>query len=161
LKKVSYVPLINAIISNFKIKCVVLKGFSGLLHWNTQTNTYFSKEISDRVRVIACLTAIPNIIHSDSKTDTITSSEWQKVSKSVNAANEDTLVIVWGNEEDTATAAKEIIIRAHEATIGIPSETRQALSDGTNGFERILPRPIECILIPIFLQRKSLMIELI
>ncbi len=139
LKKVSYVPLINAILSNFKIKCVVLKGFNGLLHWQTQTNTYFSKEISDRVRVIACLTTIPNIIHSDSKGDTIASSEWQKVYKAVNADNDDTIVIVWGSEEDTATAVKEIIIRAHEATIGIPSETRQALSDGTNGFERILP----------------------
>ncbi len=139
LKKVSYVPLINAVISNLKIKCVVLKGFSGLLHWQTQTNTYFSKEISDRVRVIACLTTIPNIIHSDSKGDTIASSEWQKVNKAVNADNDDTIVIVWGSDEDTATAVKEIIIRAHEATIGIPSETRQALSDGTNGFERILP----------------------
>jgi glutamyl-tRNA(Gln) amidotransferase subunit E len=139
LKKVSYVPLINAVISNFKIKCVVLKGFSGLLHWQTQTNTFFSKEISDRVRVIACLTTIPNIIHSDSKSDTITSSEWQKVSKAVNASSDDTVVIVWGSEEDTTTAVKEIIIRAHEAAIGIPSETRQALSDGTNGFERILP----------------------
>ncbi len=139
LKKVSYAPLINAIISNFKIKCVVLKGFSGLLHWQTQTNTYFSKEIYDRVRVIACLTTIPNMIHSDSKSDTITSSEWQKVFKAVNATGDDTVVIVWGNEDDSETAVKEIIIRAHEATIGIPSETRQALSDGTNGFERILP----------------------
>ena len=49
------------------------------------------------------------------------------------------LVLVWGSEADTETAANEIIIRAKEATIGIPSETRQALSDGTNGFERILP----------------------
>ena len=110
-----------------------------MLHWETQTNTYFSKEISDRVRVIACLTSIPNIIHSDSKSDTITSSEWQKVIKSVNAANDDSIVIVWGIDEDTEAAVKEIIIRAHEATVGIPSETRQALTDGTNGFERILP----------------------
>lgn len=139
LKKVSYVPLINAIISNYKIKCVVLKGFTELLHWQTQTNTFFSKEISDRVRVIACLTTIPNMIHSDSKSDTITSAEWQKINRGVNAANEDTIVIVWGSEEDTETAVKEIIIRTHEATIGIPSETRQAMSDGTNGFERILP----------------------
>ena len=139
LKKVSYVPLINAVISNLKIKCVVLKGFKGLLHWETQTNTYFSKEISDRIRVIACLTTIPNMIHSDSKGETLTSSEWQKIFKAVNATNDDTVVIVWGDEADSETAVKEIIIRAHEATIGVPSETRQALSDGTNGFERILP----------------------
>lgn len=42
---------------------------------------------------------------------------------------------------DVDTAMKEIAIRAKEATIGIPSETRQALKDGTTGFERILPGP--------------------
>lgn len=139
IKKVHYAPLKNAISTGMKIHCVVLKGFRDLLHWKTQTDTYFSKEISDRVRVIACLTNIPNIIHSDSKGETITSSEWQRIRKFVNAEDDDTLVIVWGNEEDTKTAVDEIIIRAKEATIGVPSETRQALSDGTNGFERILP----------------------
>jgi len=39
------------------------------------------------------------------------------------------------------TASNEIAIRAKEAAIGVPSETRQALRDGTNGFERILPGP--------------------
>ena len=139
LKKPHYAPLKGAVEAGLNIKCVLLKGFAGLLHWETQTDTYFSKEISDRVRVIACLTTIPNLIHSDSKSDTITSSEWQRVRKFVGATENDTLIIVWGNEEDTKTAANEIIIRAKEATIGIPSETRQALSDGTNGFERILP----------------------
>ena len=139
IKSSYYLPLQEAIEKGYKIKCVVLCGYKDLLHWQTQTDTYFSREISDRVRVIACLTTIPNIIHSDSKGDTITSAEWQKIKKHVNASNYDTLVIVWGDERDTSTACKEIIIRAREAAIGIPSETRQALSDGTNGFERILP----------------------
>jgi glutamyl-tRNA(Gln) amidotransferase subunit E len=139
LKKVHYAPLKNAIDSGMILNVVVLKGFKDFLHWQTQTDTYFSKEISDRVRVIACLTSIPNIIHSDGKSDTITSSEWQKIKKFTNATDSDTMVIVWGSEQDVQTAVNEIIIRAKEATIGIPSETRQALSDGTNGFERILP----------------------
>ena len=139
IKRPHYVPLKNAVESKSKIRCVVLKGFKDLLRWQTQPDTYFSKEISDRIRVIACLTTIPNLIHSDSRTDTITSSDWQKVKKFTEASDEDTLVIVWANEEDIQTAVNEIIIRAKEATIGIPSETRQALSDGTNGFERILP----------------------
>jgi glutamyl-tRNA(Gln) amidotransferase subunit E len=139
LKKVNYAPLKGAVESGMKIRCVVLKGYKDLLHWQTQTDTYFSKEISDRVRVIACLTNIPNIIHSDSKSDTITSSDWQKIKKLANASDNDTMVIVWGSEEDVQMAVSEIIIRAKEATIGIPSETRQAMSDGTNGFERILP----------------------
>jgi len=139
LKKPHYEPLKAAVDEKQKLMCVVLKGFKDLLHWKTQTDTYFSKEISDRVRVIACLTTIPNLIHSDSKGDTITSSDWQRVKKFVNADEKDTLVIVWGSKGDTDTAVKEINIRAKEATMGIPSETRQALSDGTNGFERILP----------------------
>ncbi len=139
LKNPHYIPIKSALENGTVLKCVVLKGFSELLHWQTQTSTYFSKEISDRVRVIACLTTIPNMIHSDSKGDTITSSEWQKVRKASGAKENDTMVLVWGSEDDTRTAVNEIIIRAKEATIGIPSETRQALSDGTNGFERILP----------------------
>ncbi len=134
-----YTPLREAVEEGLKIKCVVLRGFKDLLHWQTQTDTYFSREISDRVRVIACLTKIPNIIHSDSKGDTLTSFEWQKIKKASGASDKDTMVIVWGDEQDTETAVKEIIIRAKEAAIGVPSETRQALSDGTNGFERILP----------------------
>jgi glutamyl-tRNA(Gln) amidotransferase subunit E len=50
-------------------------------------------------------------------------------------------VIVWGNDADVDMAMKEIAIRAKEATVGVPSETRQALKDGTTGFERILPGP--------------------
>jgi glutamyl-tRNA(Gln) amidotransferase subunit E len=139
IKKPHYIPLKNAVESKLKIRCVVLKGFAGLLHWQTQTDTYFSREISDRVRVIACLTNIPNLIHSDSKSDTISSSDWQRVKKYVEATDDDTLIIVWANDDDIQTAVNEIILRAREATLGIPSETRQALSDGTNGFERILP----------------------
>jgi len=139
LKRVEYVPLKSAIDQQLSIKCVVLKGFSGLLHWETQTDTYFATEISDRVRVIACLTGIPNLIHSDSKGESIASQEWKKIKRYVRSNKSDTLVLVWGNESDAETAIKEVIIRAKEATIGVPSETRQAYSDGTNGFERILP----------------------
>lgn len=139
IKKAHYQPVRSAIEQRLKIKCVTLKGFAGLLSWQTQTDTYFSKEISDRVRVIACLTNIPNIIHSDSRGDNLLSAEWQNIKKNVGATDNDTIVIVWGNEQDTEMAVKEIIIRAKEATIGVPSETRQALRDGTNGFERILP----------------------
>lgn len=141
LQKTNYLPIANAINQRQTVNCVVLKGFKGLLRWQTQTDTYFSKEISDRVRVIACLSNIPNIIHSDSLGDTITSSEWQKIRKTVGASDDDSLVLVWGDETDAKTGANEIIIRAREATEGIPSETRQALRDGTNGFERILPGP--------------------
>mgnify|MGYP000972456774 CR=1 FL=1 len=139
LRKTRFQPIYNAIGEGKVVKCVNLRGFKGLLRWQTQIDTYFANEISDRVRVIACLTTLPNIINSDSNLDAISSSDGQKIRKMIGATDDDTLVLVWGNEEDTRTATNEIIIRAKEATIGIPSETRQAFADGTNGFERILP----------------------
>jgi glutamyl-tRNA(Gln) amidotransferase subunit E len=141
LKKTKYKPIQDAIKEGLIVKCVSLKGYKGLLNWQTQTDTYFSREISDRVRVIACLTTLPNIIHSDGSEITISSSEGKKIRKTVGADENDALVLVWGDERDTTMGASEIAIRAKEATIGIPEETRQALRDETNGFERILPGP--------------------
>ncbi len=141
LRKTKFQPIHDAIAEKKLANCVVLKGFKGLLNWQTQTDTYFSKEISDRVRVIACLTRLPNIIHSDNPSETISTNEWNKIRKLVNAGDNDTLVLVWGGKEDVECGSNEIIIRAKEATEGIPSETRQANRDGTNGFERILPGP--------------------
>jgi glutamyl-tRNA(Gln) amidotransferase subunit E len=141
LRRTQYQPIRNALDQGMTVNCVLLRGFKGLLGWQTQTGTTFSKEISDRVRVIACLTTLPNILHSDSTSESLLSSEWQALKKNIGATSDDTIVVVWGSEQDAATGAKEIVNRAKEATAGIPSETRQALRDGTNGFERILPGP--------------------
>ena len=91
------------------------------------------------MRVIACLTHLPNIIHSDSATDSLSGREWKTLRRRMRADHNDALVLAWGNEADTTMAANEIALRAKEATIGIPSDTRQAYKDGTNGFERVLP----------------------
>jgi glutamyl-tRNA(Gln) amidotransferase subunit E len=141
LRKTRFQPVRNAIAEGQVVNCVLLRGFHGLLRWQTQTDTFFSREISDRVRVVACLTTLPNIIHSDSPSETLASSEWHTLRKSLGGSEDDTLVAVWGNTQDAAMGATEITLRAREATIGVPSETRQALRDGTNGFERILPGP--------------------
>ncbi len=141
LRKTRFGPISQAIAGGMDVYGVVLQGFRGLLRWQTQTDTYFAREISDRVRVIACLTTLPNIIHSDSPGETLASSEWLNLRKTLGAGEEDTLVLVWGPPVDAVLGANEIINRAREATVGVPSETRQALEDGTNGFERILPGP--------------------
>ncbi len=141
LRKTRYLPIKTTIAEGGVVSAVLLRGFGGLLGWQTQTDTAFSQEISDRVRVIACLTTLPNIIHSDSPSETISSSDWRAVQKAVEASDADTVVLVWGKAQDVETGAKEIAIRAREAAIGVPSETRQAFRDGTNGFERILPGP--------------------
>ncbi len=141
LRKTRFQVIKDVIDNDKKVSCVRLKGFKNLLTWQTQTDTVFSKEISDRVRVIACLSDLPNIIHSDSPSEKLSSHEWSSLKKAVGATDMDSIVLVWGSEEDVKTGVNEIIIRAKEATIGIPSETRQALIDGTTGFERILPGP--------------------
>jgi len=141
VRKSRFIPISEAIARGEKVAVVKLNGWATLLRWETQMETLFSREISDRVRVIACLSMLPNIIHSDSPSETISGAEWIAVKHAVAATNDDTVVLVWGPQRDIETAVKEIAIRAKEATIGVPNETRQALRDGTTGFERILPGP--------------------
>lgn len=141
LKRTRFLPIADAMKKGQVVSAVCLPGWADLLRWQTQDNTVFSREISDRVRVIACLSVLPNIIHSDSMSETLSGAEWKETKAAVGCKSSDSMVIVWGEPRDVDTAVKEIIIRAKEATVGIPSETRQALRDGTTGFERILPGP--------------------
>jgi len=141
LTKTSWDPIYQALKRGELVYCVNLLGFRGILSYPTQTGKMFAREISDRVRVVACLTRLPNILTSESTEETIDSLAGKRIRNAVNAKAEDALILVWGNAKDVQTGVQEIIIRAREATIGIPSETRQALADGTNGFERILPGP--------------------
>lgn len=141
LRKTKYQPISNALAEGKKVKSVILRDFKGILNIQTQTDTIFAREFSDRVRVIACLSTIPNICYSDSGELSLTSLEGQKIRKFIGATDNDCIVLVWGDERDSSLAAEEIVARAKEATIGVPSETRQALKDNTTGFERILPGP--------------------
>jgi glutamyl-tRNA(Gln) amidotransferase subunit E len=141
LAKSQYAPICQALDRGEQVRCVKLKGFAGMLNEMTQTDTTFAKEISDRVRVIACLTQLPNIVHSDAASETLSAKYWKLIRQRTKAEADDALVLVWGSREDVECGCNEISIRAREATEGIPNETRQALRDGTNGFERILPGP--------------------
>ncbi len=141
LRNTSWEPIHQAIKRGEEVHCVNLKGYSGILSFPTQTGRVFSREISDRVRVISCLSRSPNIVTSESTEESIESLAGNRIRKAVTATSRDALILVWGNKKDVTSAVEEIKIRAKEATIGIPSETRQAMIDGTNGFERILPGP--------------------
>lgn len=137
--KTQYEPMQAALKQGHRVKCVVLKGFAGILNEPTQEHTTFAKEFSDRVRVIACLTRLPNMVHSDTASESLYGEDWQRLRRKMKADHDDALILVWGDESDTRCAADEIAIRAKEATIGVPSDTRQGLKDGTTGFERVLP----------------------
>ncbi len=141
LSKTRYHPIREALGRGEEIRCVKLNGYAGILNEKTQADTTFAKEISDRVRVVACLTQLPNIAHSDAASESLSATDWKLIRQRVKARPQDALVLVWGGREDVECGCEEIAIRAREATEGIPSETRQALRDGSNGFERILPGP--------------------
>jgi glutamyl-tRNA(Gln) amidotransferase subunit E len=141
LKETKYYPVAKALKDGYEVHAIVLRGFAGILPTKTQPETKFSKEISDRVRVVACLDRLPNIAHSDSEGETFSSAEWTKIKKHSKMTDDDVVVVVWGSKADSKMAISEIALRAKEAAVGIPDETRQALADGTNGFERILPGP--------------------
>lgn len=124
------------------IRGVRLTGFAGLLNYPTQPGRPFAYELSERVRVIACLDQLPNLIYRGCGWDEgITGDEWRQISHQLEAKHGDEVILVWGSALDTRTAAEELIIRAKEATESVPKETRQANKDGTTGFERILPGP--------------------
>ena len=139
VRNTTYEPIRAALGRGEVVRCVVLRGFAELLNEMTQEQTRFAKEFSDRVRVIACLTRLPNIIHSDMASETLPGREWKHLRRRTRAGSGDAMLLVWGSERDVTCAASEIVLRAREATEGIPSDTRQALQDGTNGFERVLP----------------------
>lgn len=141
LKKTNYEPIKSAVRRGLLVQAVVLPKFKDILSYSTQPHTVFEKEISDRVRVIACLDKLPNIVSTETEGETLESREWKKILQVTGTGEQDAVVLVWGDRRDSETGAKEIVIRAKETIIGVPNETRQALRDGTNGFERILPGP--------------------
>ena len=125
-----------------KIYGIVLRGFAGIFDMPTQKGKTFSDEIAGRVRVIACLDVMPNIVsNAHFQEFGFSQKEIQSLESLFGSKSTDTIVLVWGNEDDVKTAINEIRIRAVEATMGVPSETRQVFADGTNDFERILPGP--------------------
>lgn len=141
LKKAGFPPIRQALERGWRVMAVGLAEFKGLLTFPLQPARDLASEISDRVRVIACLDELPNIIHSEMKDSPLASSEWREVSAALGLKKNDVSVLVWGDPRDSETAVGEIIIRAGEAAEGIPNETRQAFPSGINGFERILPGP--------------------
>jgi len=139
LRHSSYQPVRQAIQGGEFAVGVRLPGFAGLLAHPTQLGVTFAREIADRVRVIACPVRQPFMTHSDLGVESLEGSRWNQLGKALGAGLGDAIIVAWAPEEDAATAAREILLRAREAIVGIPAETRQAFPDGTTGFERILP----------------------
>ncbi|HEQ78699.1 MAG TPA: hypothetical protein ENN76_00365 [Euryarchaeota archaeon] len=88
---------------------------------------------------MACLSG-PYYIHWDDRRD-IPDEVWNRMRMSLKACDDDVLVVLSGNKQDTKTACEEIAQRLESAYLGVLRETRQVHPDGTTGFERVLPGP--------------------
>jgi len=124
------------------LKGVALRGVNGLLTMTTQPGLTFSHELSERIRVIACLDQLPNLLHTEDRSVAgLEPADLALMAKAMRLDPRDTGVLIWGPPADVQTAAQEIILRVEEAFDGVPHETRQARSEGCTDFERILPGP--------------------
>nr|MBP7496765.1 hypothetical protein [Bacteroidales bacterium] len=128
----------EAKVKGYKIFVANLPGFKGILSHFTQPGKIFADELSDRLKVIACIEK-PNMFHSEELNPNINDKVWTTLRKSLNAKDEDAQIIVWGPEADMKTAIDTIEERCIMAMEGIPRETRKSFIDGTTIFERVLP----------------------
>jgi len=136
--KFSYEPLKEAKQNHFHIVAVNLPGFAGLLSHFTQPGKIFADEITDRLKVIACLEK-PNMTHTEASDKAVSATDWSRIKKVFKAADEDAQLVFWGPEEDIKTALETIEERCLMAFEGVPNETRKSFENGTTVFERVLP----------------------
>jgi glutamyl-tRNA(Gln) amidotransferase subunit E len=130
----------KAVEEGWKLAAVNLPGFRNILSFFTQPGRTFADEISDRLKVIACLEK-PNMFHSEELNHIITDADWQKVAALLEAGEKDAQILFWTPEEDLKTAVETITERCQLAFTGVPNETRKSLPNGTTLFERVLPGP--------------------
>ncbi|MBN1485519.1 MAG: Glu-tRNA(Gln) amidotransferase subunit GatE [Chloroflexia bacterium] len=119
---------------------VNLPGFRGLLCFFSQPGRLFADEISDRLKVIACIEK-PNMVHSEEWRPQGRGDDWGSIRDLLEAGPEDAQILFWGPAEDIPTALETIEERCRLAFAGVPNETRKSFPDGTTMFERVLPGP--------------------
>ncbi|WBW95675.1 Glu-tRNA(Gln) amidotransferase subunit GatE [Oceanirhabdus sp. W0125-5] len=128
----------ETIINNHKFVGVNLPDFKNILSFFTQPGRMFSDEISDRLKVIACIEK-PNMTHSEDWHNNQNYIDFKSLGKLLNAKDGDVQILFWGPEDDITTAIETIEERCKLAFEGVPNETRKSFSDGTTMFERVLP----------------------
>jgi glutamyl-tRNA(Gln) amidotransferase subunit E len=123
-----------------RLLAVNLPGFKGILSFFTQPGKMFADELSDRLKVIACLEK-PNLVHSEQLEPVLGEEAFAGLRKLLKAADADAQLLFWAAEADVKTALETIAERCRLAGAGVPNETRKALADGRTIFERVLPGP--------------------
>jgi glutamyl-tRNA(Gln) amidotransferase subunit E len=123
-----------------QLHAVNLPGFKGILSFFTQPGKMFADEVSERLKVIACLEK-PNMVHSEQLDPAPEEKVFKPVRKLLKAGEDDAQLLFWAAEEDVKTALETIEERCRLAWKGVPNETRKGLASGVTIFERVLPGP--------------------
>lgn len=134
----TYPPLVDSKRMHYRIMAINLPGFKGILSHFTQPGKMFADEISDRLKVIACLEK-PNMVHSEEFEPVLLKDDFEKIRILLDAQPDDAQLVIWGPEDDMKTALETIEERCKMAFTGVPNETRKSFEDGTTIFERVLP----------------------
>lgn len=119
---------------------VNLPGFRHILSFFCQPGRTFADEISDRLKVIACLEK-PNMIHTEEPEETLPPEDLAFLRNTLEAGENDAQLIFRGPGDDMDTALETVEERCLMAFDGVPSETRKPLENGNTEFERVLPGP--------------------
>lgn len=122
----------------YQVVAICLPQFQGILSHFTQPGKSFANELSDRLKVIAGIEK-PNITSSEDLDIPLDTNDLEILSRTLNAAEDDAIVLIWGIESDIPTALEVIQERCSMAFEGVPRETRRPMADGTTLFERVLP----------------------
>ena len=131
-------PVRQALDNGLRIIAVNLPHCQGILSHFTQPGHIFADEISERLKVIACIER-PNMTHSEDMNPVISSKEFEKICAFLQSDKDDAQIILWGPSADIPTALETVEERFRMAFVGVPNETRKTFEDGTNIFERVLP----------------------
>lgn len=117
-----------------------LPDFKGLLSYFNQPGRMFSDEISDRLKVIACIEK-PNMLHSEEISGDAEKIDFRKIRRLLKSKEGDAQIIIRSHPEDLKTAVETVQERCMLAFSGVPNETRKSLPNGCSIFERVLPGP--------------------
>ncbi|MGD8537567.1 MAG: Glu-tRNA(Gln) amidotransferase subunit GatE [Candidatus Aminicenantes bacterium] len=140
---VDYTPLAQARENHSTLVGVNLPGFKGILSHFTQPGKIFADEISDRIKVVACI-GRPHLIHTEAIKDSLPDCMLAKLAKIkdvLKGSDDDAQMLIWGPAEDIPTALESIEERCQLAFEGVPRESRKSFENGTTIFERVLPGP--------------------
>lgn len=133
-----FAPVRSAIDRGERVIAMNLPGCRGILSHFTQPGKIFADEISDRLKVIACIEK-PNMTHSEEISGGNFNNLFPELAIWLSADAGDAQIIIWGPDEDIPTAIETVEERIRLAFGGVPNETRKAFKDGITMFERVLP----------------------